>query len=175
MWRAYDGLSPVTQTEIFEAVGGAPCDLYDAADGARMFTSSGSDAYPDVVSPSQGEDFLARQLTSIDRAVPVIVIVNPWRDHVVIVNGGSYGYNSMDDDYTWSTVVFHDPDPFVGSNQELNSNEWIEYTCHDTFSHCGQVVSNGASYNWASHTSVYRPQVKLYDGGATCCNEENRY
>ena len=49
MWRLYDGLSPVSQYTIFNTIGGAPCDGLDAARGVTIYTSSGYDAYYDLV------------------------------------------------------------------------------------------------------------------------------
>ena len=173
MWRGYDGLAPVTQTEIWNAIGGAPCDGLDAAYGVRLFTASGYDAYLDFVGPSQRDAFLARQLTSIDRRVPVIVIVNPWRDHVGVINGGSYQYTASTDRYTWNTVLFHDPGYLYGGpDQDWDSGDWANYTCGNSFSHCGQIVSGSASFNWSSHLQGYGYSVDFYDG--TCCNEEHQ-
>jgi hypothetical protein len=176
MWRGYDGLSPMSQTQIWNAMGGAPCTGFDAAYGVRLFTSSGSDAIFDrVLSPtsSSRDGFYARQLTSIDRRVPVIVVVGFSQNHVGVINGGSYQYTASTDRYTWNTVLFHDPDPYAGPDQEWGSADWTAYTCGSFFSECGQVVSQYASDNWSSHLQGYGYKVELYDGEG-CCNEEYR-
>jgi hypothetical protein len=168
MWRAYDGLPPVSQDDIWTHLGGAPCDGIDASFGVRHYTNSGSDAFLDVESPSRRDDFLARQLTSIDRRVPVMAIVSPSRDHVGIINGGSYQYTGSTGRYTWNTVRFHDPG--IGPNVDFSSNEWISFTCADGSSHCGQIISESASLNWASHVQAYGSSVDLYTG--PCCTQE---
>lgn len=170
MWRAYDGLATVSQDHIWNTLGGAPCDGLDAALGVRLFTSSGFDAYLDLEDPFRRDDFMARQVTSIDSRVPVMVIVNPFRNHVGIVNGGSYQYTASTGEYTWNTVLFHDP--AIGPDEQFTSNDWIEWTCHSSFSYCGQIISNAASFNWASNVQAFGPSVDLYDGTDSCCLEE---
>ena len=170
MWRAYDGLSSISQSQIFSAIGGAPCDGYDAAGGVRQFTNSGSDAYLDLEYPYHVDDFFARQITSINSAVPVMVIVSPFQDHVGIINGGAYQYVGSTGTYTWNTVLLHDPG--AGPNLEFNSADWKAFTCDSNFSYCGQVISNSASYYWSSNLASFGSSVELYDGTGGCCNQE---
>jgi hypothetical protein len=171
MWRAYDGLPSLTQDYIWMALGGAPCDGVDAWIGVRQFTNSGSDATLDLVSPSFGDEFFARQMTSIDRFVPVMVIVNPFRNHVGMINGGSYSYTASTDRYTWSTVLFHDP--AFGPNERFTSTDWTEFTCKQGFAYCGQIISDSAASGWASYFQAYGASIDLYDG-TPCCQQEHQ-
>lgn len=171
MWRAYDGLPEMSQTEIWNALGGAPCSGYDALLGVRQFTSSGSDAILNSPPPTRSDEFFGRQITSIDNRVPVMVVVGSAKDHVGIINGGSYSITGSTERYRWNTVLFHDPG--VGPDQEYDSAGWIFTTCDDFFSYCDQIISDGASFSWEYHVQAYGSSIDLYDG-TTCCTEENQ-
>lgn len=171
MWRGYDGLPEMSQDEIWNQLGGAPCDGLDAALGVRLLTNSGGDAYLDLETPALSEDFLARQLASINNRVPVMVIVGPARNHVGVINGGSYQLNASSG-YRWNTVLFHDP--AYGPNLEYSSSDWVEHSCRSYWSYCGQIISYGASANWVVDLQTFGSQIELYDG-TSCCNQEYQY
>jgi len=171
MWRAYDGVPEMSQTQIWNALGGPPCTGLDAAFGVRQFTSSGIDAFLNTTSPSQRDEFFGRQMTSIDSRVPVMVIVSSFRNHVGIINGGSYYLTGSTERYTWNTVLFHDPG--IGPDQEFDSAGWIAYTCDPSFGYCGQIISDGATFAWDFHVQAYGSSIDLYDG-TPCCTEENQ-
>ena len=169
MWRAYDGLPSVSQTTIWNTLGGPPCSGSTAAFGVSIYTNTGSDAYLDTVYPSSKNAFLSREITSIDHYVPVMVVVGAARNHVGIINGGSYVQQGSTGLYSWQYVFFHDPG--IGPNIYYTSDDWILDTCASYFSVCGQVISDIASYAWSSNYQTWGSSTTTY-GGESCCNQE---
>lgn len=169
MWREYDGLSSVSQDEIWSTLGEPPCSGSDAAFGVRLFTQSGADAFLHTTAPTDRNEYISRQITSIDSGVPVMAVFGPARNHVGIVNGGQYGQRASTGEYIWNFVYFHDP--AVGPNRYFISDDWINEVCGSSFSVCGQVVSGAASYAWTSNLQTWGDSVITYNE-AGCCNEE---
>lgn len=169
MWRLYDGLSSLSQSYIFNEIGGAPCDPFDAAYGVSRFTISGSDAYLDLTyGPSEDErdEMVARQVTSINTAVPVMPIVGASKNHVGIINGGKYSDEGTY--YEWEYLYFHDPDPAYGSNIYYAGGDWLFEFCMPFDSYCGQIVSSSATFDWQNNNSTYGDSVAVYGGGGGC-------
>jgi len=164
MWADYDGASPLpSQTEIWQYVGMSPCDAYDAADGVNHFTLSGYDAYVDLItapSESQRDQMLARQITSIDYGVPVIAVIYPSRNHVGVLNGGTY--SPVGGSWRWDTIRLHNPDPSFGPNFLYSASDWLTEFCDVGVGSCIQIISAGASYSWAPNLSQYGDQVFVY-------------
>jgi hypothetical protein len=74
MWRLYDGLPAVSQTTIYNWLGGQACNPTGVPSALSHFTNT-FDTYLDVVfSPSQldREELVARQITAEDGRTPVI-------------------------------------------------------------------------------------------------------
>ena len=168
MWRLYDGLSNVSQTTIFNAVGGAPCDPVDATYGVSIYTNSGSDAYFDhEFSPTTAErdEIISRQITSIDVGVPVMALIRS-QTHVGIINGGKYEDHGSY--LEWEFLDFHDPDPAYGEDYRYSGGDWLDEFCSPFASYCGQVVSTSAAASWYSNLDAYGDSVAVYGGGGGC-------
>lgn len=172
MWRLYDGLPEVSQTTIFNAIGGAPCDGLDAADGVALYTTSGSDVYYDLLyTPTEHErdQLIARQITSIDRAVPVIAVA-PRKNHVGVINGGKY--IDMGTHVQWEFLYFHDPDSRIGADRKYSGGDWLSAFCEVFDSRCAQVISGYASSGWQAHFDEFSDSVSVYGGGGGCLPSE---
>ncbi len=170
MWRLYDGLPEVSQTSIFNAIGGPPCDGLDAAYGVRIYTNSGYDAFFDHIyypSETQRDEMVSRQIVSEDTGVPVIAVVYPDKNHVGVINGGKYEQLSSGY-WQWDFLYFNNPDPFQRTHDKYSAGEWLGEFC-DTFdSECGQVLSDAATGPWSSYYNTYKDSVAVYGGGGGC-------
>jgi len=169
MWRLYDGLPEVSQYTIFNNVGGAPCDPYDAAYGVALYTNSGSDAYLDLTySPTTTErdELVSRQITSADRGIPIMPIVYPSKSHVGIINGGKYADKGTY--WEWEFLYFHNPDPAYGANYYYTGGRWLDEFCVAFDAYCGQVISVSGTSGWSSNLETYEGSVSVYGGGGGC-------
>jgi hypothetical protein len=167
MWRLYDGLPAVSQTTIYNWLGGHACNPTDVPSAVNHFTNT-FDTYLDVVfSPSQleREELVARQITSEDRLSPVIAIVGSARNHVGVINGGSY--TRQGSYYEWEFLYFHDPKPF-GQNSYYTARQWMDFFCRTGYSYCGQILSVNASSGWQNYYASYGSNILLYGGGESC-------
>lgn len=175
MWRGYDGLNPTySQDEIWMAIGGAPCSGSDAEAGVRQFTATGYDAYQDIESTTFHQDFMARQITSIDKEIPVMVVVHDARDHVGILNGGKYTSDSSTGRYRWEYVFFHDPDPyFGGSNRQYTSDDWIDLVCMSGVGFCAQIISQWATEGWSSSQQHWSSSIDTYQSSSPTQEYQN--
>lgn len=172
MWRLYDGLSNVSQTTIFNTIGGAPCDPTDAAFGVGYYTNSGSDAHFDhEFTPTIGErdQMISRQITSIDTGIPVMALVRN-QTHVGIVNGGKYEDHGSY--LEWEFLYFHDPDPAFGQDYRYSGGDWLDEFCSASASYCGQIVSTSATAAWSPNLSAFGDSVAVYGGGGGCLPSE---
>ena len=87
MWRLYDGLSPVSQTTIYNWVGRRACLATEVPSAVNHFTNT-SDAYLDIVfNPSDRnvEDLIARQITAEEQPVYDALKENRLRVQIVRV------------------------------------------------------------------------------------------
>jgi len=169
MWRLYDGLPELSQSTIFNGVGGAPCDGLDAAYGVALYTASGYDAYFDHIygpSATQRDEMVSRQITSEDAGVPVMAVVYPTKDHVGIINGGKY--EDMGTYWEWEFLYFQNPDPAYVPNYYYTAGTWLADFCEAFDSECGQVISGSAAGAWSSNYSTYGDSVAVYGGGGGC-------
>ena len=169
MWRLYDGLSPVTQTTIYNYLGGHACSPHDVPDGVNHFTNA-FDAYLDLThapNPTQMEELVARQITSEDRLTPVIAIVGNQRNHVGVINGGKYKKYASGAYYQWEFLYFHDPRPF-GESSYYSSSSWLDFFCPPGAAYCGQIVSANAVSGWQTYYADYRSKISPYGGGYDC-------
>ncbi|HYU33454.1 MAG TPA: hypothetical protein VEW48_14960 [Thermoanaerobaculia bacterium] len=157
MWRLYDGLVTVSQTTIFNWMGGTGnTNQINVANAVNYFTNT-RDAYWDSGSPTTYRQMAARQITAFDRSIPSIVVIN--YDHVVIVNGGSW---HTDPNYrVWDEVFAHDPDPFWGANRYFSAGSWIYSFCPPGNRYCDQIISSGATYDWSTNYTTYN-DTKIY-------------
>lgn len=164
MWADYDGVSPLpSQTEIFDYMGGAPCYADDATRGVNHFTLTGQDAYLDHVgqlTELKRDQMVSRQITSIDKGIPVVAVVYPQRNHVVILEGGSYA--PIEGGWRWDTVIAHNPDPWFGSSFRYSADAWLEDFCVASSPYCQQVISSSGSSGWFDNHSSYGDSVVLY-------------
>ena len=169
MWRLYDGLPEVSQSTIFNTIGGAPCDGLDAANGVRIYTNSGYDAYFDHIygpTQTQRDEMVSRQIVSEDSDVPVMPVVYPSKNHVGIINGGKY--EDKGSYWQWDFLYFHNPDPAYGANYYYTAGAWLSDFCEPFDYDCGQVISDAATGPWSSYYSTYKDSVAVYGGGGGC-------
>lgn len=167
MWRLYDRLPEISQTSIFNWLGGSACTADEVPGAVNHFTNT-FDTYLDVVlSPSQTEteELTARQVVSLDSRVPVIAIVGTARNHVGVINGGKY--KKQGDYYQWEFVYFQDPRPF-GEDSYYGARQWLDFFCGAGFSHCGQVVSSAAVTGWEYQYLKYGNYVLIYGSAEPC-------
>jgi hypothetical protein len=167
MWRLYDGLPAVSQTTIYNWLGGQACNPTDVPSAVSYFTNT-FDTYLDIVfSPSQldREELVARQITAEDRQTPVIAIVGSARDHVGVINGGRY--TKQGSYYEWEFLYFHDPKP-GGQNSYYSARQWMDFFCRTGYGYCGQILSASAASGWQNYYSSYGDSVLLYGGGESC-------
>src|SRR5947209_3000623 len=88
MWRRYDGLPEVSQTTIFNWMGGTgSTNQIRVAQAVNAFTYT-RDAYWDNAPSSDYKSMAARQITAFSTGTPSIVVVR--YDHTGVINGGQY-------------------------------------------------------------------------------------
>ena len=168
MWRLFDGLPRVSQSSIYNWLGGRPCNALDVPSAVNHFTNT-FDAYLDIeFSPSSDErdQLVARQIVAEDRGTPVIAIVGPARNHVGVIDGGKYK-KQQGSYYVWEFLFFHDP--ARGEGLYYTSSDWMEEFCGGGFSHCGQILSNNAITGWTNYYATYRNSIFLYGGDGNPC------
>lgn len=164
MWRLYDGLPERSQTYIFNWMGGQGCTTqFAAADAVSFFTNSGADAYWDNDSSANSDRMAARQITSIDAGIPVMVVVR--YDHTGVLNGGKW--HEMGASYVWDYVYFHDPDPRYGANVYFAANHWLDQFCPSSQTSCDQIISAAATAAWWNNYLTYRSSVVTYGESRT--------
>lgn len=157
MWRAYDGLTPeVSQLSLYSFMGGQGCGVSAEAivDAVSFYTLS-RDAYWDIegnVSPDQ-DQFLARQISSIDAGTPVIGLLGSL--HAVVVDGGKWHRDTAIGYDVWDFVYVHDPLQTFGDSR-YGASQWIDAVCSGA---CSQVISAGASAGWQSNLQTYGGEV----------------
>ncbi len=166
MWRLYDGLSPVSQTTIYNWLGGHACLATDVPPAVNHFTNT-FDSYLDIVfNPSDldKDELIARQIVAEDQATPVIALVGPQRNHVGVINGGKY--KKQGSYYVWEFLFFHDPGEGEGLN--YSSSSWLQFFCDAGYSHCAQILSANATSGWQNYYATYKNSLWLYGGGEPC-------
>jgi len=159
MWRLYDGLSEVSQYEIGGALGiceGANTQ-YRTLGALGLYTRTGTDAYYDVTPILDESEFFARQITSIDRRIPVMPLVN-WGGHSGILNGGKWSEDSLTGLYTWLSVKLHDPDPLIGANKNYIAGDWTSRNCADF---CRQLISLSGTLNWDANLIQWGDELRI--------------
>ena len=165
MWRLYDGLAPVSQTEIAQTMGtddACGTFAYRIDDGVRAYTNSGYDAIWDPDDYSNRDYFVARQITSVDSWVPVIAI--PGSFHAGVVNGGHH--HEIPDSggmRQWDYVYFHDPQ--IGPDRYYDGDLWLDELCSYSGDACEQIISDSATGGWYNNYSNYHEDVVVGGGG----------
>lgn len=166
MWRLYDGLPEITQSEIWNWLGGPPCTPDEVPAGVAHFTRA-YDAYLDLeYIPTELERnyLIARQIMSVGESrVPVIAVVGVLQNHVGVIDGGKYHQSGSVN--VWDFVYFHDPEYFFGDDY-YSASEWIDFFCSDFSSYCAQILSSSASAGWFSNYATYGDSVEPYGGGS---------
>jgi hypothetical protein len=160
MWRLYDSLPQISQATIFSWLGGAGCTADQVPSAVNYFTRT-QDTFADIeYGPTQAdiEGMVARQITSIDARVPVIVIVGS-KNHVGVVNGG--GYHEEGSLKIWDFVYFHDPGLTYG-DRYYPAADWLDFFCVEGDGHCAQIVSSSATQGWQYNLSTYGSSVQVY-------------
>lgn len=162
MWRLYDGLPEVSQTTIFNWMGGTGCvNQITTRNAVNHFTRT-LDAFWDRASPVDAEGLIARQITSMDRLTPVIAVING--NHTVVINGGKW--HDEGDLYVWDRLIYHDPDPAFGRNFPVSADDWLDLLfCPESAFTCDQIISGNASKAWAFNLSSYGPRITSVGGG----------
>lgn len=170
MWRLFDGRPQISLSTIGSYIG-TTCNSgtlpEDIADGVNHFTFT-NDTFWDVAGGTavSRDKFMSRQITSIDRDVPVLAIVNDGF-HIGALNGGKWHENANGDNQ-WDLVKFHDPLPNEGPNREFSGTGWIFRNCGSSLV-CQQIASSSAMAGWLSNYNTYNGQVVLGGGGGGPC------
>jgi len=158
MWRLYDGLPEVSQSTIFNWMGGVGCSTQPNIAAAVNYFTNTRDAYWDYGNGTKYREMAARQITAFDRQTPSIVAYQ--RNHAAVVNGGSW---HVEGQYrVWDNIYLHDPDPAAGKNLYLAAGDWIYAFCPPGAAFCDQIISDGATWDWQVHYSNYGDSVKIY-------------
>ncbi len=163
MWRAKDGLSPLSQATIFTWMSNyyPACGSNQAGITAAVnnFTVSGGDAYWDYAPDTEFQDMIARQISSMDSRVPVIAVVN--YDHTGVLNGGKW---HQEGNYNiWDFVYFHDPAAY--SNVQYSATDWMRTFCPGYWGSCDQILSSSASITWAYNLQNHGTNLEPGGGG----------
>ena len=160
MWRLYDGLPEISQTTIFNWMGGQGCtNQLRVRDAVNNFTAT-HDVYWDNARSTEYRSMAARQATSIDQGIPVIVVVR--FNHTGVLNGGKWHEDNVWD--VWDFVYFHDPDPAYGANFRWVAGDWLDQFCPSNQTFCDQIISGSATAAWESNLQVYGGSVQVYGG-----------
>lgn len=162
MWRLYDGLpDDTTQQAIFNYMFNTYCASHQlaVADAVRYFTYTHDAGWISRSSQDSYPEMAARQISSIDAGVPVIVVFN--FDHAVVLQGGKW--HPENGRNIWDYVFMHDPDPSLGGpNVRLSALDWEFETCHPTFgASCDQIESVGATSSWNSNLANHGSSVHV--------------
>ena len=166
MWREYDSIGKVPQSDIYAWLGGHACNPYDVPRAVNHYTNT-FDAYLDLTfSPSNTDarELVARQITSEDNRSPVIAIVGSARNHVGVINGGKY--SKQGSLYEWEFLYFQDPAP-GGEDSYFSADRWMDYFCSAGYGYCGQILSSNATTGWQNYYATYGDSV-FYGGGNPC-------
>jgi hypothetical protein len=139
MWTAFDHGSTnlPTQQQISQFMGGTSLGTspQKIADAVNFYTAT-FNAFVDLVAADfETEDFMSRQITSIDYGTPSIAIIDHGF-HAVIVVGGSW-HDAGNGYRQWDYTYYHDPLGLPRSR--LLSEEWIFTSC-PSGSTCQQIV-----------------------------------
>jgi hypothetical protein len=159
MWLLYDGRPFVSQSTIYNFMGGSGSGVSpDALAQAVSRYTWTSDAFVDYAGGAGDPEtirrkFFARQITAIDNDDPVMPIADGGY-HTGILNGGKWS-DSLDGSYRiWDFVYFHDPATFA--NDYYGAQRWTDYVCGGITA-CQQIISahivyaaeqNFANYGW---------------------------
>lgn len=165
MWRLFDRLPSVSQTEIANYMGTTDsCGTfsYRIADGVSHFTASGADAIWDADDYDNRDYFVARQITSIDTSIPVLVVAGSF--HAGVIDGGHHhevsGTGGM---HQWDYVYFHDPQ--IGPDRYYEAAAWLDELCTTAGGACEQIISSSATGGWYSNYSEHSDDV-IVGGGS---------
>lgn len=164
MWRRANGYGEVSQHTIYNSmgIGGSGTNPQDLAlavqDWAHVSQASFEVAACDEGPYDEREIISARQITSIDNGVPIIVIVDAGF-HAVIAIGGEWHHDSSTGLEVWDEAYFNDPRLTQG-NVHYGAGRWIDwFTAGFT---CEQVFDQGAVGNAGYNLSEFGDQVVAY-------------
>lgn len=158
MWRLYDGLPAVSQTSIFNWMGGTGCtNQINTARAVNHFTNT-RDAYWDSGDSSNYEEMVSRQVTAFDRGVPSIAVIN--YDHAVVLTGGKYHQENRY--FIWDYVLVHDPNPHNGAHFRFTAGDWLREFCGSGQAYCDQIVSSQAVQGWYSNMVSNMDSIRVY-------------
>ncbi len=163
MWRLYDGLPSVSQSQIADYMG-TTCTgtfSYAIARGVDYFTNSGSDAIYDGDAYDNRKYFVARQISSIDDYIPVIAVLHG--NHAGVIDGGHH--HEIPDSggmQEWDYLYFNDPQ--VGPDVPYEAADWLTELCSFEGDTCEQIISSGATGGWYYNYNQYSSQVVVGGG-----------
>lgn len=157
MWRLYDRLPEVSESDIFTWEGGHAPNQLVLANAVRNFTSSGSDANWNV--DTDQLNAATKQIASFNNAVPSIAIVGI--NHVGVIDGGTW-YSTGDGRAEWDTVFFHDPNPAIGPDHPFVPGQWLAFSCGGGGTDCEGVLSASATAGWFFDRANYNNRVSMY-------------
>lgn len=174
MWRLYDGLPAVSQDEIFNWLGGAPCTGDEIPAGVNHFTRT-TDTFLDLETANNlGDnirDIVARHITSVGESrIPVIALVRSTKNHVGVINGGKYHFDEVSGLNVWDLVYFHDPAESFG-DRLFTASQWLDFFCRETHPHCAQIVSSSAIIGWDANVVNYGNSVS-FQGEPVILNQD---
>lgn len=158
MWRLYDGLPAVSQTSIFNWMGGAGCVNQNSTTAAVKHFTRAYDAYWDKGRSSDYKGMVARQVTAFDRQTPSLAVV--YGNHVVVVTGGKY--HTEGSLRIWDYVRVHDPNPYYGSHVRWSAGDWLNLFCGAGQTYCDQIVSQISVDGWYQNVELYADGVRVY-------------
>lgn len=162
MWRLYNGGNEISQSTIYNSMGGAGAGVSPEA------IASGVAQYafvPNAIvdreacddGPYDKRDVIAaRQIASVDEREPAVVIVDAGY-HAVLINGGDWHEDSSTGLDVWDYTYVHDPDDRADVYKV--AGDWVAwFTSGYT---CEQVVDEYAVGNAGYYLETYGSSVSV--------------
>ena len=163
MWALYDGVPSVTENAIASSMPGGSCNgstpgAIAQAVNRWTYTTDAVDDLAGNVSPEE-DQFLSRQITSMDNGVPVIALVNGGL-HAVVLDGGKWHTDTTTNLRVWDFSYVNDPEQTFGDIRE-DAPTWVQSVCSEA---CDQIISFSAAGAWQQNLNTYGPTVVLGGG-----------
>jgi hypothetical protein len=158
MWRLYDGLTSVSQTSIFNWMGGAGCTNQINTEAAINHFTNTKDVYWDNGTSTSYKEMVARQITAFDRQYPTMAVVDG--DHTVLITGGKY---HVEGNYKiWDYTLVHDPNPYYGAHTQWTAGQWLRLFCGSGQVYCDQFVSSAGVQGWYWNMQAHEDGIRAY-------------
>jgi hypothetical protein len=150
MWAFYDH-NRVSQNLIAQTLGTVPPDgtpATNVAPGVRQYTATSDPFLEDAFFSNQAQ-FFSQQITSINNGRPLIAIFN--QQHVVVVSGGAYHFDSSTGWNVWDTAAYQDP---ASGPLELPGGVWMDNIT-------AMVIGASATAEAADYLNEYGDSVRV--------------